>query len=183
MRKVIRKWFWVWQFEKEVKWLNEMAAKGLGLIGVGWAKYEFEECEPGEYVYQLELLEHAPNHAESQQYLHFLEETGVEHVGSYSRWVYLRRKRELGEFKLFSDHAMKVKHLDRIMMLMTPLFFINLYNFTWNFHVGMEDEYVISPVNLTVSILCLLATLLIGYGLLTVGLLRRKLKKEAQLFE
>ena len=25
-RKTIRKWFWVWDFEKEEDWLNEMAA-------------------------------------------------------------------------------------------------------------------------------------------------------------
>ena len=27
-RKTIRKWFWVWEFEKEENWLNEMAANG-----------------------------------------------------------------------------------------------------------------------------------------------------------
>ena len=34
MRKTIRKWFWTWDFEKEEKWLNEMAAQGLALVGV-----------------------------------------------------------------------------------------------------------------------------------------------------
>ena len=42
MRKTIRKWFWAWDFEKEEKWLNEMAAKGLALVGVGFCKYEFD---------------------------------------------------------------------------------------------------------------------------------------------
>ena len=32
MRKVIRKWFWAWNFEKEEEWLNEMSAKGLALV-------------------------------------------------------------------------------------------------------------------------------------------------------
>jgi hypothetical protein len=27
-RKTITKWFWVWQYEDEEKWLNEMAAGG-----------------------------------------------------------------------------------------------------------------------------------------------------------
>ena len=27
-RKTITKWFWVWQFEKEEEWLNEMSANG-----------------------------------------------------------------------------------------------------------------------------------------------------------
>ena len=32
MRKVIKKFFWAWEYEKEEKWLNEMAAKGLALV-------------------------------------------------------------------------------------------------------------------------------------------------------
>lgn len=42
MRQTIRKLFWVWDFDKEEKWLNEMAAKGLSLVAVGFCKYEFE---------------------------------------------------------------------------------------------------------------------------------------------
>ena len=44
MRRTIRKWFWVWNFDKEEQWLNEMAAKGLCLVSVGFCKYEFEDC-------------------------------------------------------------------------------------------------------------------------------------------
>ena len=44
MRKTIRKWFWVWDFDKEERWLNEMAAQGLALVDVGFARYAFEEC-------------------------------------------------------------------------------------------------------------------------------------------
>lgn len=47
--KKIHKLFWVWQFDNEENWLNEMAAKGLALVGVGFCRYEFEECTPGEY--------------------------------------------------------------------------------------------------------------------------------------
>ena len=31
-RKTIRKWFWVWDFEKEEDWLNEMAMNGWAYI-------------------------------------------------------------------------------------------------------------------------------------------------------
>ena len=34
MRTIIKKFFFVWDFDKEEKWLNEMAAKGLALVGV-----------------------------------------------------------------------------------------------------------------------------------------------------
>ena len=56
-RKMVRKWFWAWEFDKEEQWLNDMAAQGLALVDVGFCRYEFEECPPGEYQIRLELLE------------------------------------------------------------------------------------------------------------------------------
>jgi hypothetical protein len=34
-RKKIWKWFWVWDFEKEERWLNQMAMEGWVLVDVG----------------------------------------------------------------------------------------------------------------------------------------------------
>lgn len=82
MRQTIHKLFWVWEFDKEEKWLNEMAAKGLCLISVGFCKYEFEDCEPGEYKVCLQLLDKMLRHPESQKYIEFLETTGAEHIDS-----------------------------------------------------------------------------------------------------
>ena len=38
-RKTIKKWFWVWDFEKEEDWLNEMAINGWVLESVGFCTY------------------------------------------------------------------------------------------------------------------------------------------------
>ena len=38
-RKIIKKWFWVWEFEKEEQWLNTMAQSGLVLDKLGVCKY------------------------------------------------------------------------------------------------------------------------------------------------
>ena len=32
MRKKVYKWFWAWEFDKEEKWLNEMAADVEALL-------------------------------------------------------------------------------------------------------------------------------------------------------
>ena len=53
MRKTVHKWFWAWEFDKEEKWLNEMAAKGLTLASMHFTKYMFEETDPGEYQIRL----------------------------------------------------------------------------------------------------------------------------------
>lgn len=80
MRRIIHKVIFAWNFDKEEVWLNEMAAKGLCLVSVGFCKYEFEDCQPGEYQICMQMLESMPWHPESQKYIEFLEETRAEHV-------------------------------------------------------------------------------------------------------
>lgn len=115
MRHVVYKYFSIGAYEKEEKWLNEMSAKGMQLVDVSFGiRYVFEEGMSGEYIYRLELLENLPSNVESTAYLHFLEETGVEHVASYLRWVYLRKKASDGDFEIYSDTDSKIKHYKRI---------------------------------------------------------------------
>ena len=66
-----RKWFWVWEFEKEERWLNEKALQGWALADVGFCRYTFERCEPGEYTIRLEM------HPADQGYIDFMAETGA----------------------------------------------------------------------------------------------------------
>lgn len=126
MRKVIKKFFWAWDFEKEEKWLNEMAAKGLVLNDYSFCRYSFEECEPGEYTHKIQLLEHRPSHPESEMYICFMEETGAEQVASYLNWVYFRKKTAEGPFELFSDYESRIKHLRLIKNLILPFAWLNL---------------------------------------------------------
>ena len=79
--KTVRKLFWAWDFDREEDWLGDMAAQGWALVSVGFCRYNFEPCRPGEYGYHLELLEDRPDSPPSQEYLNFLAETGVDCVG------------------------------------------------------------------------------------------------------
>jgi hypothetical protein len=107
-RKTVRKWFWVWDFDKEERWLNEMALEGWVLDGVGWCTYHFKKCEPGEYTVRLEMRPY------DEGYVSFMEETGAEFVGRMMMWIYFRKKVEDGAFDLYSDIDSKIAHLDRI---------------------------------------------------------------------
>ena len=69
--KVIHKCFWVWQFEKEERWLNTMAQSGWVLTKVGFCTYHFAPCQPGEYTVRLEM------HAQDRDYLSFMEDIGA----------------------------------------------------------------------------------------------------------
>lgn len=115
MRKTIRKIHTLaWMLEKEEKWLNEMAEKGLCLISVGFFRYEFEECEPGEYRICVQMLERTSEHPESKNYIELIEDTGAEQVCAYNCLVYFRKKASDGSFELFSDNASRIKYISSI---------------------------------------------------------------------
>ena len=114
------KWFWVWDYEKEERWLNEKAMNGWALADVGFCRYTFERCEPGEYTIRLEM------HPADQSYREFMEETGAEFVARLFAWVYFRRKTELGPFDLFSDIDSRISHLQRIGRMLAVIGFANL---------------------------------------------------------
>lgn len=178
MKKTVYKWFWAWDFEQEEKWLNEMAAEGQSLSTVGFCRYEFEPCEPGEYQFRLELLEHMTSHSESQQYISFLEETGAKHVATFGRWIFLRKKTDGGTFDLFSDYQSRITHLNRILMMIGIVGGFNLFAGMNNlaYYFGGQDRNAIGFVNL------LLAGVIL-YGFAKTHAIKSRMKKEQQLFE
>lgn len=179
MRRTIHKAFLVWNFDKEEKWLNEMAAKGLCLVSVGFCKYEFEDCAPGEYKVCLQLLENLPDHPESRKYIEFLESTGAEHVGSCLRWVYFRKKAADGEFELFSDNASRIKYLSTIINFIAVITIANLLVGISNLFFAFRN---VSPVNYLGFINIALGIWGI-FGSIRLLRKRKRLKQESQLFE
>jgi hypothetical protein len=117
VKHVVYKFFSIGAHEKEEKWLNEMSAKGMVLTDVMGLRYVFEQGTPGEYIYRLELLNYLPSHAESIAYVKFMEDMGIEYVGSCLRWVYFRKQAQDGVFEIYSDIESKIKHLKRITWL------------------------------------------------------------------
>ncbi|MDE7124799.1 MAG: DUF2812 domain-containing protein, partial [Eubacterium sp.] len=135
MKKVIHKAFFIWNFDKEERWLNEMAAKGLALTSVGFCRYEFEDCAPGEYKICLQFLENSFKSIDNTKYIEFLEETGAEHISTFNRWAYFRKKTNGEDFQLFSDTSSRIKYLTRIIRFTMLLFILNLYWGCYNMSV------------------------------------------------
>jgi hypothetical protein len=110
-----------WDFEKEERWLNEMAAKGWQLGRYSLGTYHFEPGEAGHWIYRIELLSSAPRSPAGREYLAFLRDTGVETVSTYLNWAYLRRLAASGSFDLFSDLESRITHYRRILRLFTAV--------------------------------------------------------------
>ena len=165
-RKTIRKWYWVWAFEKEEDWLNEMAMNGWLLESVGLCAYHFVRCEPGEYSIRLEM------HPYDESYVDFMRETGAEYVGRMMMWIYFRKKTADGPFDLFSDIDSRISHLDRIGKMLSVVGGLNLA-------IGFINSF--SPARLGwVNLLC--ATLLM-YCLGRIHGKKEALEKERLLHE
>ena len=156
-----------------------MAAKGLALVSVGFCKYEFEDCVPGEYRVCLQLLDKLPRHPEMQKYIEFMEETGAEHVGSFTRWIYFRKKAAEGSFEVFSDNASRVKYLTNITSFVSLIIglnlFIGLYNLLLVFFFDSTFNYI-GLLNLAIGIWG-------TFGTLKLWKKRKRMKLESQLFE
>ena len=119
MKKVIRKWFWAWQFEEEEKWLNQMAAEGWALCEVGYAKYTFTPCEKGQYTFKLEYLANHASHSESVKYISKIKESGAEYIGNMLQWVYFRQDITKGNFEALSSRGTRIKHMERIVGMLS----------------------------------------------------------------
>jgi len=175
------KLFFVNQHEKEEDWLNSMAANGKAMLNYKFPFfYEFEDCEPNEYMYRIEMLENLPNSSKSREYIDFLEDTGVEMMSTYLRWVYFRKKTKDGSFDLFSDLESKIKHYWRICRFLLPFLILDLYLGCSNLFRTVADgdtfHYFSSGLILCISLV---------FVLLEITLLRKigKLKKENRIRE
>ena len=180
MKKRIHKIFWIWESDKEEEWLNTMSAEGWLLCDVGLCRYTFAEGTPGEYQYRLELLDNWPSHPKSIEYLHFLEETGAEHIGSVLRWVYIRKMAGADGFDLFSDIRSRIHHLDRILFLAGIAGGLNFMNAV-NCISRWQQTYV--QGDMVMAALCCAVFLPLGYGFLRLFLQRNRLKRESLLHE
>lgn len=139
MKTMIRAFY---DFEKEENFLNKMAAQGWALKKYCFCKYVFEECEKGEYIYRIQLLEKGLDNPESQKYIQFMEDMGAEFITSYNRWVYFRKKASEGEFEIFTDKDSKISHYKKVRLFFMIAAGVNAYLGFLNFMQGNLNAYI-----------------------------------------
>ena len=179
MKKII--WKPYYDYEREEKWLNEMAARGLAMTRYTWCRYEFEETPPGEYVYRIEMLKEHAGHPESRRYIEFTEETGAECVATYLRWVYFRKKAALGPFELYSDNESRITHYRRVRGFWLLMLFIECGLAANTFRMVFDR-----PLStLKLAFLSLLLIFIVIFAFLSVRLTLKigRLKREGRVTE
>lgn len=165
--KKIWKIFFVWEFEKEEAWLNQMAMSGWTLCAVGFCNYTFVRSEPGEYTIRVEMR------GSDADYREFMAESGIEYVGRFLQWHYYRRRSELGAFDLYSDIDSRIAQLNRIGKMLWLICLANLI-------IGLTNTFNLSSNLGWINLLC--ATLLC-YALGRIHGKKEALEKERLLHE
>lgn len=178
MQKVIWKVFF--DYEKEEAWVNDMASKGLSLVGYSPLRYVFEKTEAMKYQYRIELLSKLPSHPESETYLEFLEDNGVKMVASSFRWIFLRKAGDGIEFDLNSSLKTKMNHYLLVMKMLVPIWLLNIFSIIVNlvqFLIYFEPISVFAlSVNSTVAVL-------LGVSIIKYMFKYRHLKKDAMVYD
>ncbi len=181
MRKSVFKFFGVWDYEREERWLNEMAAKGLSLVSMSFCKYIFEETKPSEYTIRLQLLKNSQRSIEGESYIRFVEETGATYLSSFKKWAYFRKAKSEGEFNLISDRGAIISQLSRIRNLLAVLIaalFATIFTVVFLFKASVSTGQLIF---LAVSYGGMIS--LLTFNLIRVMLKIEKVRKERSLFE
>lgn len=188
MRRVIHKIFWIWQLEKEQAWINEMASHGYSLEHAGRLTFEFDETEPGKYIYKEIFLKGWGESVENIKYFRFLEEMGIKVVCYINYpgtcWVYTRALREdyPDGIELFSDIDSKINGMKAMSGYMIFVMAMTLFAALLNLWCAIGRDYF-SPINFICSIsmfvLFTLATIATVRIFVNVG----KLKKERTIHE
>jgi len=104
--------------EKELQWLQELMNQGWALEKFALGVYTFVPCEPGEYTYQIDILKDV---GDFDNYKTFMEDSGVEVVCRWFRWVYVRKRAEDGPFVLYTDNDSLIAHYTSIKKFFLPI--------------------------------------------------------------
>lgn len=101
-------------FDKDTEqdWIMEMSNQGWAFQTFFLGVYTFKTSEPGEYTYQIDLLDDWTG--DKKDFSEFMEDSGVEVVAQWYRWVYLRKKTVDGPFEMYTDIESKIMQYKRI---------------------------------------------------------------------
>ena len=98
--------------DAEEDWLRKMSLNGWAFKKFFLGCYTFEPCEPGEYNYQIDLIDSWKG--DKDDYASFMKNAGIEVIGQWWRWVYLQKKATEGPFEMYTDVESKIAQYSKI---------------------------------------------------------------------
>lgn len=164
--------------DEEQDWLNDYCQQGWAMVSFFVGLTTFAPCQPGEFIYQIDLLPGSGLQASNYtDYAIFMNDMGVEVLQRWGRWVYLRRPAVDGPFDIYTDVASKIELYRRIRRLFLWVLLVDAFCFSgiiWNTIVSKD------VVLRTLAAVTSLMPLMILRGAYRCTAKIRELKQESQ---
>lgn len=161
------------------EWINDMAAHGWHLKKFSWVRFTFERGEPSSYIYRHDEVEWGTPH--ENDYLEFLQSSGIEFVDRSGNLVFFRKHVNKGPFELYTDKKSKIKYVSKKIRLLATMLLLNLFVGLTGIMRGFS-MLATEITAYTMSILNLLFVLLFIVPCIRLVKLRQKLQKEFDVY-
>lgn len=158
MKTTVKKAFL--DIHKEEDWLNEQGQNGLMLIGYHSGEYEFENVSPAKYQYKIDLPAYTGR--KKNEYLAFLEQTGISVVAEYGGRVYLRKNTADGPLDMYTEKKEIAKQMSKryshffaigipqlmvgLIMLIQTLYYVKPEGVPFYITMGIDAGLMISGI-------------------------------------
>jgi len=164
-------------YEKEERWVNDMADRGWNLKKTVVGYFVFEKGTPGQYIYRNEFV-----NRKSKDYFEFLDEMNIECVSKFGGWAYYRKPKSEGPFEIFSDASSKINYIKSMNRIFIFVLLLNLIIGIYNLSLGLR-EFVVGPMNTSVGCMNLIVALLLFIPIVKNENRKKGLKQDLHIFE
>ena len=183
-KKYVRRSYFAHQYEKEEIFLSKMAKAGWNFVKLHKGiitKYEFDKCEPVDYIYQLDYIN---QEEDTPDYHQLFQDAGWEEVyvwdGMYNgKWYYFRRVNSSEKApRIFTDPESKLQMYDKLLksygLFMAAILFLQFNSF--KIISKQLGEAIIPSLNYfgLIAIGSLTILFIILYAFLLLGLLIKR---------
>lgn len=107
------RFYWIADYDREERWLNEMAAAGWNFVRTDGFRFVFRKGTPGEFCYKIDLMERNGDDCVREEYFNFLTDCGNRIVCEYKDWLYLQRAAADGPFEAAEDAYARLRVVKR----------------------------------------------------------------------
>lgn len=108
--------------DAETEWLNKLSDKGYQLKSFKMGMYEFEERDAGKYLYMVDLIDRA--YFDMEAYSAPLEAVGIEVISHFGNYVYIRKLKENGPFRISKPVEDQIAQYNRIGLCFIAMMFV-----------------------------------------------------------
>lgn len=167
-------------FEKEEKWVNDMAAEGWHLEKFSFGRFVFTKGEPGAYIFRNEFIR--MNSSEKEDYFDFLKDSGITIINELGGWVYMKKAAAEGPFEIYTDTKSKIAYYKRMLSIFALFFFVNVWFGIMNLSILWDSarDKIAIPI---IGVFNIVVALIIAYPIIKIIHRKKVLEKQQQFFE